>query len=59
MATTLPEIPKLSLPGNALVLAVNIVIARWAWNRGGAWKALAALNAFSAMYTISQIAKQL
>jgi hypothetical protein len=52
-------IPKLSLPGNLLVLGANLVIARWAWQRGGAWKILAAFNALSATYTISQIATQI
>jgi hypothetical protein len=58
MMTTV-AIPKLSLPGNLLVLGVNVLIVRWAWKRGGAWKILAGLNAFSAAYTVSQIATQL
>lgn len=54
-----PVIPQLSLPGNLVVLAVNVVIMRWAWKRGGAWKLLAGLNAFSALYTVGKISQQL
>jgi hypothetical protein len=53
------KIPQLSLPGNALVLGVNVIVARAAWKAGGWWKILAVINALSAMYTIGQISKQI
>ncbi len=53
------ELPKLSLPGNLLLLGVNGAITYYAWRAGGWWKALAVINAMSGLYTIGQISKQI
>lgn len=51
-------LPQLSLGGNLVGLGVNVVVAWWAWKRGGWWKLLAATNAASAFYFIGKIQTQ-
>lgn len=51
-------VPQLSLTGNVVGLGVNVLIAWWAWKRGGWWKLLAVTNAASALYFIGKIESQ-
>ena len=53
------SLPQLSLPGNAVGLALNAWIVHWAWGRGGWYRAAVVLGVVNSLYFVGKIQKQI
>lgn len=52
-------LPQFSLPGNVVGLALNVLLVRWAWGKGGWYRVPVVLGVLNSMYFIGRIQSQL